>query len=87
MAIERKKVIYNSVLFKTIISFLAFAAWNFNVGSFCLVMHTKLESLSLDDRTVDAFWKARIIEIRRSKMNESVCDYLRTRWVNYLLSN
>lgn len=53
------------------------AAWSLKVGSFCLVMHSKLDDLSLEDRTINAYWKARVIEIRKPMIQtkeQSVCD-------------
>lgn len=35
--------------------------------------------MSLDERTVNAYWKARIIDIRKPKIerkDELVCDYI-----------
>jgi hypothetical protein len=58
---------------------MAWEAWTFKVGSFCLIMHKNLDSLSLDERTVNAYWKARIIDIRKPKIerkDELVCDYI-----------
>ena len=43
------------------------AAWSLSVGSFCLVMHSKLEGLQLSKQTLDAYWKARVLEIRAPK--------------------
>lgn len=68
------------------------AAWTFTIGSFCLVMHAELESLPLDKRTLDGYWKARILEIRapKTKRNEiadtAVCaSYLFYPGTNFLL--
>ena len=52
------------------------AAWTLKVGSFCLVMHSKLEDLPLDRRTLDGYWKARVLEIRiarNKKADKAVC--------------
>jgi hypothetical protein len=38
-------------------------------------MHSKLEGLPLDKRTLDGYWKARILEIRIPKNETAVCDY------------
>jgi len=54
------------------------AAWTFKVGSFCLVMHSKLEDVPLDERTLDGYWKARVLEIRKAKnknADTAVCDF------------
>jgi hypothetical protein len=55
---------------------MAWAAWTLKVGSFCLIMHQNLDPLALDERTVNAYWKARIIDIRKPRKDESVCDYI-----------
>jgi hypothetical protein len=54
------------------------AAWTLKVGSFCLVMHSRLEGLPMDERTLDGYWKARVLEIRIAKIKNAdtaVCDY------------
>jgi len=56
------------------------AAWTLKVGSFCLVMHSKLEDSPLDKRTLDGYWKARVLEIRIAKNKKlnadtAVCDF------------
>jgi hypothetical protein len=41
-------------------------------------MHSKLEELPLDERTLDGYWKARVLEIRiakNEKPDEAVCDF------------
>jgi hypothetical protein len=40
-------------------------------------MHRELEGLPLDKRTLDGYWKARVLEIRiaNRKVDTAVCDF------------
>lgn len=48
-------------------------------------MHTKLESLPLDKRTLDGYWKGRILEIRapKTKRNEVAKTAVRDSYLLY----
>jgi hypothetical protein len=43
--------------------------WIFSGGSFCLVSHTGLDGVPLEERTLDKYCKACILEIRSPKWN------------------
>lgn len=63
-----------------------FEDWTFTTGSFCLVMHSGLDHVPVQERTRDGYWKVRIVEIRKPKVfkrdTELVCDEYICVWFN-----
>jgi hypothetical protein len=57
----------NYNLYNIMISLFFFPEWQFDVGSFCLVRHQGIDGIPPEECTLDKYWKARIVEIRKPK--------------------